>query len=91
MVYLSSTVKKPFFCLVLAAFPCIAQKPAITAGSSNQGGLLKDDFAKSSLRLLKMIEGETGSFQMSPSGALLVPHATHEALDNLDVDAQSKS
>lgn len=88
-------MKRCFLCLALAVCPCLAQTSATTAakhtpvGSSNQG--LNDEFAKSSLRVLKMIEGETGTFQIGTNGGLLVPHATHQALDNLDVEAQSKS
>ncbi len=88
-------MNKIILCFALAAFPCLAQTKATTAGkrasTGNNQGFLKDDFAKSSLRVLRKIEGETGAFQLSPSGGLLVPHATHEALDNLDIEAQSKS
>ncbi len=81
------------FCFALATLTCLAQTKTAEkrASTGSNQGFLKDAFAKNSLRVLKMIEGETGAFQLSPSGGLLVPHATHEALDNLDIEAQSKS
>jgi hypothetical protein len=52
-------------------------------------GTLKVDFAKSSLRTLKMIEGETGQFTIGQDGGFLVPRHTSEAMDNLDLDAET--
>jgi len=62
--------------------PCVQAAPPVQN--------LKDDFAKSSLRVLKMIEGETGEISQGPDGSTRVPRSTSQALDDLDVDAQSK-
>jgi hypothetical protein len=82
-------MKTLLFCCCLFTVPSIAQTVAndpAAAASSN----LKDDFAKSGLRVLKMIEGETGESNIGSDGSLLVPRSTSQAIDNLDVDAQTK-
>jgi hypothetical protein len=52
---------------------------------------LTDDFAKSALRVLKMIEAETGEPSLAQNGGILVPRTTNQAIDDLDVDAETKT
>jgi hypothetical protein len=52
---------------------------------------LKDDFAKNALRVVKKIEAETGGLSMGSDGGILVPTVTNQAIDDLDIDAQTKA
>ena len=85
-------IRMLFFALIVLPFP--AQPSARTVAQQSSGRSsqvsLKDEFAKSSLRILRMIEGETAAVEEGADGSLLVPRATQDALDNLDVDAQTK-
>jgi hypothetical protein len=83
-------------CFALIALPTLAQTPSKTANQqavSRRGtqSPLKDEFAKSSLRALRMIQGETSAFTVGQDGSLLVPRVTQDVLDNLDADAQTKT
>lgn len=50
---------------------------------------LTDEFAKSSLRVLRKVEEETEGYEVSSDGSMLAPRLTQEALDDLDIDATS--
>jgi hypothetical protein len=78
-----------FFLLVL---PCAAQT-SVTPGSATPTAAtqnLKDEFAKSAFRVLRMIEGESGEGGMSSDGRMTVPRETNQAISDLDIDAQTK-
>jgi len=87
------TMKTLLICLALSvALPCIAQEAkAKKVPQRTIQAPLKDDFAKSSLRVLKLINGETGSYDVGADGGIVGPAAVQESVDNLDADAQSKS
>ena len=77
--------------LVLSAVPCLVQATTKKPTQHSTQPPLKDSFAKSSLRLLKMIDGETGSFDVGADGAIVGPRLVQQAADDLDVDAETQS
>ena len=88
-------MKTFLLCCYLLCFTARAQSrhvanPIKTAKqSAPKPAPLSDAFAKSALRLLRMIEAETGALTTSKDGGYLVPRATSQAIDDLDVDATS--
>lgn len=85
-------MKTVVFSFCLLALPCAAQTSAkhTSAPTHDTTHNLKDDFAKSAFRVLRMVEGETGEFSLGEDGSILVPKVTNQATDDLDADAQTK-
>lgn len=83
-------MKKICMCFVLFAVPSVSQ---ISSKPSSQysSPALTNSFAKSGLRLAKMIEGEQGAYDVGSDGGIQGPRMVQQAADDLDVDAQSKT
>jgi PEGA domain len=88
-------MKTLLLCCVLT-LQSVAQTPSTTVAKKNTATdsaaiqNLKDDFAKSSLRVLRMIESETGDMSVGRDGSVLVPRSTNQAINDLDIDAITK-
>ena len=82
-----------FFCLLLTPLTTLSQAPSKQNSSSppSRGRLiLKDEFAKASIRALRTVQGETGDFTIGADGTVLVPRRTQSLLDDLDADVETK-
>jgi PEGA domain len=96
-VYLWLAMKTLLLCCCVLTLQSVAQTASTVVAKKNTATdpaaiqNLKDDFAKSSLRVLKMIERETGKMSKGQDGGYLVPRATSQAIDDLDVDAETKA
>ena len=80
-------MKKLLICVALFALPAVCQ--TVAKPISHGGSTLKESFAKASLRVLRVIEGELGSFDIGADGEIDAPRLSQQACDDLDVDAQS--
>jgi hypothetical protein len=85
-------MKAVVFCFCLLLLPCTAQTSVKRTATSTHHAAqnLKDGFAKSALQVTKMVDGETGKTSLGEDGSMLVPRETDQAIDDLDVDAQTK-
>jgi hypothetical protein len=79
-------------CVILSIAPAYGQGTKHSPAPRNVASKnLTDNFAKSALRVLKMIQAETEEPSLAQNGGVLVPRTTNQAIDDLDVDAETKT